>query len=373
MRIGICAPYDLSLAGGVNSHIRAQARALRHLGHRVCVFGAASSTPDEGEHAVAAPVGFVIDGTETGVGLDPRAWRRVGRLLERERFDVLHVHEPLMPIVPWCAVLRARVPIVATFHAHREGGHRFYPLYRPLLAPLMRRLATRLAVAPAARRTIARYFPGDYTILPNGIDFARFRLPSARPLDMDDDRRHVLYVGRIEPRKGLDHLIDAMAIVQHRLPKVRLVVVGDGPDRVRSIAHARRANVDAQFTGRVADHHLAAYYRAADVVCAPATGGESFGIVLLEAMAAGRAVVASRIDGYAELVGDAGVARFVAPADAAALAREITALMADPRGRDTLGASGVAFAAQFDWSVIARRLEAIYYHLTSSACSSSIT
>ncbi|PYQ72344.1 MAG: hypothetical protein DMG04_18030 [Acidobacteria bacterium] len=237
----------------------------------------------------------------------------------------------------------------------------------------MRRLATRLAVAPAARRTIARYFPGDYTILPNGIDFARFRLPSARPLDMDDDRRHVLYVGRIEPRKGLDHLIDAMAIVQHRLPKVRLVVVGDGPDRVRSIAHARRANVDAQFTGRVADHHLAAYYRAADVVCAPATGGESFGIVLLEAMAAGRAVVASRIDGYAELAGDAGVARFVAPADAAALAREITALMADPRGRDTLGASGVAFAAQFDWSVIARRLEAIYYHLTSSACSSSIT
>ena len=372
MRIGICAPYDLSLDGGVNSHIRAQARALRHLGHRVSVFGAASSRPDEGEIAIAGATGIIVDGTESGVGLDPRAWMRVGRLLDRERFDVLHVHEPLMPIVPWCAVLRARVPIVGTFHAHRERGHRFYPVYRPMLAPLLRRVAVRIAVAPAARRTIARYFPGEYVILPNGIDFARFRLPSARPLDVAGDRRHVLYVGRIEPRKGLACLIDAMATVQQRLPDVRLLVIGDGPGRDKAIARAHHANVDAQFTGRVADHRLAAYYRAADVVCAPATGGESFGLVLLEALAAGRAVVASRIEGYEELVDEAGIVRFVPPADAQALAREITALMADPRARDTLGASGVAFAARFDWSAVARRLESIYYELLGSGCSSSI-
>jgi phosphatidylinositol alpha-mannosyltransferase len=372
LRIGICAPYDLSLDGGVNSHIRAQARALRHLGHHVSVFGAASSITEQGEIAVAAAAGLVVDGTESGVSVDPRAWMRVGRLLDRERLDVLHVHEPLMPVVPWCAVLRARVPVVGTFHAHRERGHRFYPLYRPLLGPIMRRVAVRIAVAPAARRTIARYFPGEYLIVPNGIEFARFRLPSARPLDVADDRRHVLFVGRIEPRKGLSYLIDAMATVQQRFSDVRLLIVGDGPDRDTAIRRARRANVDAQFAGRVPDHRLAAYYRAADVVCAPATGGESFGLVLLEAMAAGRAVVASRVDGYTELVGNAGVVRFVAPADAQALAREITALMVDPRGRDTLGASGIAFAAQFDWSAVAHRLEAIYYELASSECSSTI-
>ena len=361
LRIGICAPYDLARSGGVNSHIRAQARALAQLGHRVRVFGAASAPLSDGEVAVSPCVSAIIGGTETGIGVDPRAWWRVGRLCQRERFDVVHVHEPLMPIVPWCAVLRAAVPVVATFHVHREEGHRFYPRARPLLAPLMRRIARRLAVSDAARRTVARHFPGEYDVVPNGIDVARFRAPAARPDEMTGPGPHVLFVGRLEPRKGLEHLIDAMAQLHAQPPGVRLVVVGDGPARASLAARARGEGVDALFAGHVPDERLAAYYRSAEIVCSPAVGGESFGIVLLEAMAAGRPVVATAIAGYAELVGDgcAGV-RLVRPGDPAGIARELIALLRDDGERARLGAQGAAFAARFDWSVVARRLEAIY-------------
>jgi phosphatidyl-myo-inositol alpha-mannosyltransferase len=361
LRVGICAPYDLARAGGVNSHIRAQARALRRRGHAITIFGAASAPLEDGEIAVSGCVSFVVHGTETGIGVDPRAWSRVGRLLERERFDVLHVHEPLMPVAPWCATLRSSVPIVGTFHTHREDGHPFYPWSRALLEPLMRRVTRRIAVSDAARRTVARYFPGDYEVVPNGIDVARFHASARRQRERSDDRRQVLYVGRLEPRKGVEHLIDAIAIAERQIPDLRLAIVGDGPDRDALTARARDARVDACFAGAVTDDQLPAYYHAADLVCSPATGGESFGIVLLEAMAAGRPVVATAIDGYVELVGDVGSgARLVAPGDAGALARELIALLADAPLRARLGAEGARFAARFDWDVVARQVETIY-------------
>jgi phosphatidylinositol alpha-mannosyltransferase len=368
LRVGICAPYDLALDGGVNSHIRAQARALRDLGHYVCVFGAASAPLDGGEQRLSGSVSMVVHGTETGVGVDPRAWPRVRRLFARERFDVLHVHEPLMPIVPWCATWQARVPVVGTFHTHRENGHRFYPLSRPLLAPLMRRVTSRIAVSNAAKRTVALHFPGRYAVVPNGIDVARFRKPAPRPSNMPLDRFHVLSVGRLEPRKGVDHLVDAVAIAAREIPTLELVIVGDGPDREALAARASHARVAAQFVGRVGDDDLNAYYHAADVVCAPATGGESFGIVLLEAMAAGRPVVATEIDGYVELAGGgANGARLVPPGDADALARELTALAGDAPLRARLAAKNVEFATRFDWAAVAQRLEAIYFEALGSS------
>ena len=324
LRIGVCAPYDLGRDGGVNSHIRAQARALRRLGHDVRVFGASSAPLAGGELALSTCVSLTIGGTETGIGIDPRAWWRVAALFRAAQFDVLHLHEPLMPLVPWFALRQAAVPVVATFHTHRERGHRWYGPYQGLLAPLMRRIRTRLAVSGAAQRTVARDFPGRYEIVPNGIDVDRFRAPAARPAAMPDQSRFVLFVGRLEPRKGVDRLIRAMTIVQAHTPDARLVIVGDGPDRGALEALAREAGIGATFAGRVPDGLLPAYYRAADIVCSPALGDESFGIVLLEAMAAERPIVATRIDGYAELLAQAGSARLVAVDDAAALAREIT-------------------------------------------------
>jgi len=204
LRIGICAPYDLGRAGGVNTHIRDQARALQAVGHEVTVFGASSAPLPEGEIALAGALRLVIGQTETGLGLDPRSAARVKALLADRRFDILHVHEPLMPLLPWLVVHQATVPVVATFHAHRERGHRWYPLARPLLARLMRRVAVAIAVSEPARRTVEPHFPGPYEIVPNGIHLDRFRAPQRPPPEMPPGRRCLLYVGRLEPRPARD-------------------------------------------------------------------------------------------------------------------------------------------------------------------------
>jgi phosphatidylinositol alpha-mannosyltransferase len=360
LRIGICAPYDLGRHGGVNSHIRAQAAALRQLGHEVSIFGASSAPLADGEVSLGSCVSLVIGNTETGFGADPRSWRRVREFFSRRRFDVIHMHEPLMPLVPWFVLWQSTAPVVATFHTYREQGHRWYPRYRRIFEPLMRRVRVRLAVSDAARRTVRPHFPGEYEIVPNGIDVNRFAKPAARPQDMPPDRPNVLYVGRLEPRKGVEYLVHAMAAVQRAGSRARLVVVGDGPDREDLEASARRTGVSATFVGRVSDDALPGYYRAADIVCAPALGDESFGLVLLEAMAAGRPIVATRIAGYAELLEGRGLARLVDAGDAAALAREISSLLDNPDEASALAARAAARAREYDWGAIANRLDEIY-------------
>jgi phosphatidyl-myo-inositol alpha-mannosyltransferase len=360
LRIGICAPYDLGRHGGVNSHIRAQAASLRRLGHEVSVFGASSASLTDGEVSLGPCISMVIGNTETGFGADPRSWRRVREFFRRRQFDVIHIHEPLMPLVPWFVLWQSTAPVVATFHTHREQGHRWYPRYRRIFEPLMRRVRVRLAVSDAARRTVHPHFPGEYEIVPNGIDVNRFARPATRPPDMPLDRTHVLYVGRLEPRKGVEHLVHAMAEVQRAGSSARLVVVGDGPDREGLEASARRTGIAATFAGRVPDDALPGYYRAADVVCAPALGDESFGLVLLEAMAAGRPIVATRIAGYAELLEGRGLARLVDAGDAPGLAREISGLLDNPGEAGALAARAAARVWEYDWSAIANRLDEIY-------------
>lgn len=358
--IGIFAPYDLARDGGVATHLRAQARALRKLGHEVVIYGPASSALNEGEVALSGSTVVTISGTESGLGLDPRSGGRVARVFASTPFDVLHVHEPLTPILPWFVLWHARVPIVGTFHVHREGGHSLYPIARPWLQSLMRRIHYRIAVSEAAYRTVAQHFPGEYDIVPNGLDVDAFRSPRPRPAALATGVRHVLYVGRLEPRKGVGHLIRAIASVQHSIAGVRLVVVGDGPDRASLVDLAGSVGADVQFAGRVADQELPAYYQASDVVCSPSLRGESFGIVLLEAMACGKPIVASRIAGYEALVGEAGCGPLVPPGDAGAIAEALVSLLGDEALRHTLGTRGLTAVQPFDWSAIGQRLEGIY-------------
>jgi phosphatidyl-myo-inositol alpha-mannosyltransferase len=360
LRIGICAPYDLGRMGGVNTQIRAQARALRLLGHDVCVFGASSAPLADGEVSLGRCFSLVIGDTETGFGVDPRSWWTARRLLRDRPFDVLHMHEPLMPLPSWFVLRHATAPVVATFHTYRERGHRWYPRFQALFERLMRRVNVRLAVSESAKRTVAAHFPGDYEVVPNAIDVNRFATPAPRPAIMPADRPHVLYVGRMEPRKGVDRLVRAMSLVQARVPGVQLVVVGGGPDRAAVESLARELDVSVVFAGGVSDAGLPGYYQAADVVCSPALGDESFGLVLLEAMAAGRPIVATNIAGYAELLGPAGSARLAAVDDPASLARELVSVLDDPGLARRLGSSGVVAARPYDWSIVATRLEAIY-------------
>jgi phosphatidylinositol alpha-mannosyltransferase len=365
LRVAIVAPYDLSVHGGVNTQIRGQAKALRQLGHQVDVFGPASAPLAGGEHALGRAVSITIGGTESGLGVDPRAFAAVTRMAHGS-FDIIHVHEPLTPLVPWLAVAAARRPLVGTFHVHREAGHRLYARWKVVLEPMMRRLRARIAVSAAAQRTVGDHFAGDYEIVPNGIDVEAYRRPQPRPPDLDAERRVVLYIGRLEPRKGVDHLIRAIASVQRSAPDVLLMIVGDGPDRP-SLTALAAGNAAVHFAGRVADAELSAYLQAADVVCSPAIGDESFGIVLLEAMACGKPIVASRIEGYEALVGATGCARLVSPGDADALARELIAVLASPELQRELGQAGAAAAYDYDWTAIARRLDAIYRRVLGDA------
>ena len=360
MKIGICAPYDLARSGGVNTVIRAQAGALRQIGHDVCVFGAASAPLQDGEVSLGGCLSIVVGETETGFGVDPRSWWTTKRLLREKRFDVVHMHEPLMPLPPWFVLWQADAPVIATFQTYREQGHRWYPKYKRIFDPLMARVDVRLAGSEAAKRTVAAHFPGDYEILPNGIDVEHFAAPAPRPAVMPAGRRHVLYIGRIEPRKGVDRLVRAMQIVQRQVAGVQLVVAGRGPDREAIQSLARELDVRAVFPDRVSDDELPGLYQSADVVCSPALGDESFGLVLLEAMAAGRPIVASNIDGYAELLTPAGSARLAKVGDVTALAEEISAVLTDASLARTLGERGATAAKNYDRIVIARRLEEIY-------------
>lgn len=363
LRIGLFAPYDLARAGGVGTQIRAQARALRSRGHVVTVLGPASAPLTGGEIALGGSKRVTFGGTESGLGLNPLTARHVARVFDTTTFDIVHVHEPLTPLVPWFVLRLARAPIVGTFHVHRERGHRLYAAGRPVLRALMRRVTYRIAVSDAARRTVASHFPGPYEVVPNGIDVEQFRAPRPRPAAFARDRCHVLFVGRLEPRKGLDHLIRAMRRVQDHASATRLMIAGEGPDRAPLESLARTLGADVTFAGRVDDAELPAYVQASDVVCSPATGGESFGLVLLEAMACGTAVVASRIDGYVALAGETDCARLVPPRNAEALADALIDLLTNEEGRRALGARGAVRARMFDWRAIAQRLESIYYNL----------
>jgi phosphatidylinositol alpha-mannosyltransferase len=221
-------------------------------------------------------------------------------------------------------------------------------------------------VSDAAKRTVSTHFPGDYEIVPNGIDVDDFRRPRPRPQVLSAGRRTVLCVGRLEPRKGVNTLIRAMALVRETAPDVLLVIVGDGSERAALGALAGDTPT-VQFAGQVSDADLAAYVQAADVVCSPALGGESFGIVLLEAMACGKPIVASRIEGYEALIGSTGCARLVPPGDAAALARALSALLMSADERRQLGEAAATAARAYDWTVIGRRLDDIYRRVDGDA------
>jgi phosphatidylinositol alpha-mannosyltransferase len=359
LRIAIVAPYDLSADGGINNQIRAQARALRRLGHTVDVAGPASGPLEDGERSLGRTCAVRFGGTESRLGVDPRTFAAAGRLLH-EPLDIVHVHEPLTPLVPWIVLMRSRAPLVGTFHVHREDGHRFYASTAWALQPLARRLRARIAVSEAARRTVAPHFPGEYQIVPNGIEVHRFRVPQPRPAGWLPDRRQVLYVGRLEPRKGVEHLIRAMARIHRQAPDATLAIVGDGSERTRLTHLSHELGVPVHFAGRVTDEALPAYLQAADVVCSPALGGESFGVVLLEAMACAKPIVASRIAGYEALVGRSECAALVPPGDVDALATALLALLESAACRRALGERGAALVRDYEWAVIAARLVSIY-------------
>jgi phosphatidylinositol alpha-mannosyltransferase len=283
----------------------------------------------------------------------------VRELLDRERFDVLHVHEPFVPFLSLVLLRESQSVNVATFHAY-GGWSPAYEFGSRALGGYAERLHGRIAVSAAARHFIDRYFPGDYKVIPNGVDVDRFRraVPVAR---WQDGTRNILFVGRFEPRKGLLDLLRAYRILRKTGCECRLLLVGGGPqerEARRYVATRRLRGVE--FLGRVSDDEKAQLFRTADVYVSPATGRESFGIVLLEAMAAGAPIVASDIHGYKGVVRRGREGLLVPPRSPKSIAASVGRLLRDPALALAMSESGRGRAEEFSWPRVTAKVDDYY-------------
>jgi phosphatidyl-myo-inositol alpha-mannosyltransferase len=362
MKIGLVTPYVYPLPGGVNQHVRYLYENLRLRGNDVRIITSSHGLQRSSEgDVIRIGKGFSVptNGSVGTVTLSPRYLAQVRDVLEREQFDLLHFHEPFVPFLS-LVVLRLSTSVnVATFHAY-GGFSAAYELGSRLMGSYAERLHGRIAVSAAARHFIDRYFPGDYKVIPNGVDTGRFRraVPIAR---WQDGTRNILFVGRFEPRKGLLDLLQAYRILRKTGCNCRLLVVGAGPQEreARRYLMTRRMG-GVEFLGRVSDDERDALFKTADVYCSPATGGESFGIVLLEAMAAGTAIVCSDIHGYKGVVRRDREALLVPPHKPKELAGALARLLSHDERRAAMVASGHARADEYSWERVTAKVEEYY-------------
>jgi phosphatidylinositol alpha-mannosyltransferase len=362
VKIGLVTPYVYPLPGGVNQHVRYLYENLRLRGHDVRILTSSHGLQRASEgDVIRIGKGFSVptNGSVGTVTLSPRYVSQVSEVLERERFDLLHFHEPFVPFLSLVVLRQSTSVNVATFHAY-GGFSPAYELGSRIMGSYAERLHGRIAVSAAARHFIDRFFPGDYKVIPNGVDTGRFRraVPIAR---WQDGTRNILFVGRFEPRKGLLELLKAYRILRKTGCECRLLVAGAGPlgkEARRYVATRRLKGVE--FLGRVSDEEKAQLFRTADVYVSPATGGESFGIVLLEAMAAGTAIVASDIHGYKGVVRRGREGLLVPPREPKAIAAAIGRLLRDDELRAAIGAAGRERAEEFSWERVTAKVDAYY-------------
>ena len=366
MKIGLVSPYDYAYPGGVMAHIFHLSQHLIKAGHEIKIIAPLSSPPailDKGFIRLGRSVPVPTGGSTARISLSVWLEPRIKRLLREESFDVIHLHEPLAPVIPLLILHLSQSVNVGTFHAF-HGSSRVYWLSKHVLRRSHDRLDGRIAVSSPALSFVSKHFPGDYRVIPNGIEFNRFSAP-ARPLrDFQDGKLNILFVGRLEKRKGLRYLLGAYGKLKWKHPNTRLIVVGPGnpePEAYRFIAE--RNIEDVVLVGGVSYEDLPRYYQAADIFCSPATGKESFGIVLLEAMAAGKPIVATNIEGYASVMSHREEGLLVPPKSEEALEEALNTLLADSALREEMGARGTQKAPHYDWERVTARIIEYYTYL----------
>ncbi|MEM9201546.1 MAG: glycosyltransferase family 4 protein [Actinomycetota bacterium] len=344
MRIGIICPYSLTLPGGVQMQVLGLARALRRHGEKVRVLAPCDGPPpDAGVTPLGNSLPMAANGSIAPIAPDPSAQLRAVRAMRDEEFDVIHLHEPLSPGANQTALVVRPAPLIGTFHA--AGGSLAYELLPRVVRALANRLDDRCAVSDDARKMAQQALGGTYDLTFNGVELSRFGSGTPQPTSGPT----IFFLGRHEPRKGLRVLLDAMAYLP---PGTRLWIAGDGAETPELQAkHAGDSRIE--WLGTISETDKIARLRGADVFCAPSLGGESFGIVLLEAMAAGTAVVAGDIPGYANVARQGKDALLVAPGDARALGTALTTVLSDPIERERLVESGLKRAEEFSMSRLA--------------------
>lgn len=359
MRILLACPYDWEAPGGVQVHVRHLAGELRARGHRTTILAPGSRQASEaGVRIVGRPIRVPYRGTVAPISFSSRSWRRIRSAIRSFDPDLIHAHEPLTPSTSMLAVLASSVPVVATFHAFLDRS-RLMELAGPVLRQVSRRIDAAVAVSDAAASFLRRVVHVPLEIVPNGVDVRAFANPG-RPVEGLPAGPAILWVNRLDPQKGFETMLRAFEEIAPEVLDSHLLVAGDGRDRtlVRSLPRDVRDRILR--LGTVPHEDLPRYHAAADVFASPATGQESFGIVLVEAMAAGVPVVASDIAGYREVVRDGVDGLLVPPKDAGALAAAILRVLSEPELAATLGAAGRSRAETFSWQAVVPRLEAVY-------------
>jgi len=363
MKIALVSPYDFAYPGGVVNHISALEHHFTKMGHQVKVIAPASkAVPNFGDRfiPIGKPRPIPASGSIARVTISLRLASRIKEVLAEEKFDIIHLHEPFMPML-CSAVLRFSDTVnIGTFHACRGSpGYNFgWPISTMMLNRRRRKLVGKIAVSQPAMEFASKHVPGYYNIIPNGIDLGQFS-PNVPPIErFRDGKINILFVGRLEKRKGLDYLLKAYRHVKEEFPNSRLIVVGPGTRLRKKYEKQVRHNglEDVVFVGYASYDELPRYYKTADIFCSPATGRESFGIVLLEAMAVGKPIVASNIEGYASVITHGVDGLLVPPKDDKELARALLSLMSDESLRGELGAKGMLTAQEYNWEKIARRV-----------------
>ncbi len=368
MKIALVCPYDFAFPGGVGRHVASLQRQFVQMGHNVKVIAPATRKKarelDESFIRIGTPIAIPASDSVLRVTISMHLAPTIKEVMAREKFDIVHLHEPFMPML-CSAVLRFSPYInVGTFHAaqgkpgYAWGG----PITTVMLHYRKRHLHGHIAVSPVAMKYASSYVPAEYELIPNGVDTHRFT-PDVKPLEQYmDGKLNIVFLSRLEFRKGANYLLKAFLEVKRQMPNTRLLICGSGTAlRKRYEMWVRRNRLqDVVFTGMVPEQDIARYYRTADVFCLPATGKESFGLILVEAMATGRPIVATNIEGYASVVTHGEEGLLVPPRTVQPLAQALLTLLNDKQRREQMGQKSIITAQKYEWEGIARRVLAYY-------------
>lgn len=365
MKIGIVSAYDYSHPGGVINHVSYLGHYLQARGHEVKIIAPMrrKNTRYFGEDVtpVGRPIPIPYGGTTARIPLSPWLPYQVNRVLEREKFDVIHMHEPFIPMLCLSTLTESQTVNVGTFHACHDHSVMYW-LGQPIMRKLGRKLHGKIAVSKPALDYISKYLPAEYDIIPNGVDTRHYHQEGPIRQEFKDGKLNILFVGRLEERKGVGDLIRACALVKKDYPNFRLIIAGPGL-RLRAYYEmlARTLLGDqVVFTRFVPFDQLPQYYRTADIFCSPANSGESFGIVLLEAMASGTPVVATNIPGYASVITNREDGLLAKPSNERSIADALLTMIHDRNLRQRIIDKGLVTAEKYSWENVSRQVDDYY-------------
>ena len=361
IRIGMVCPYGWDTPGGVQSHMRDLAEYLIGEGHFVSVLAPISDDTIEFEDYVVnagKPISIPVNGSVARVLFGPLASSRAKQWIASGDFDLLHLHEPAIPSLSLLACSAAEGPIVGTFHVSTPKKKAIYAI-GPILEPIVEKLTARIAVSELARSTLKDHFETDAVVIPNGIDGQKYA--NAQVSSEYSGPNTIGFMGRFEePRKGLQVLIDSLAIVARFIPDVRYLIAGPGDSEefMKKLNPQLRSRIT--FLGRLSDKQKESFLKSVEIYVAPNTGGESFGIILTEALSAGTAVIASDIPAFKAVLENGEAGDLFKNEDSADLAKAIVGLLRDDDRRKKLASNGKLSAQKYDWQVVAEQIESVY-------------